>query len=268
MKMINDAAATIVHVPHASRSIPLNLRRDFLLDDTELERELDVLTDHYTDKLFFDPESTAAQLAFPVSRFVVDPERWEDDAMEPMAAKGMGVLYTRTTGGRQLRLAPPPMERQSLLNRYYRPHHRALERLVDAALARHGRALVIDGHSFPSQPLPCDLDQSPERPDICIGTDSVHTPGPVVDAITEQCARAGWSVAVNAPYAGTLVPTRFHGNDTRVASVMIEVNRRLYLADEPRDIKPGARFESVCRTVRGFVECASGACREIFPSNV
>ena len=28
---------------------------------------------------------------------MVDPERFEDDAREPMAARGQGVVYTRTS---------------------------------------------------------------------------------------------------------------------------------------------------------------------------
>ena len=41
----------VIHVPHASREIPADLRRTFLLDDAALDRELDRVTDHYTDEL-------------------------------------------------------------------------------------------------------------------------------------------------------------------------------------------------------------------------
>jgi hypothetical protein len=40
---------------------------------------------------------------FPVSRLVVDPERFVDDATEPMAACGMGVIYTQTSQRMPLR---------------------------------------------------------------------------------------------------------------------------------------------------------------------
>jgi len=51
-----------------------------------------------------------------------------------MAARGMGVIYTRTTDGGVLREPPSAAERESLLDRFYRPHHERLPRAVDAAL--------------------------------------------------------------------------------------------------------------------------------------
>lgn len=50
------------------------------------------MTDHHTDELFLDAVSGTASLVFSVSRLVVDPERFERDDMEPMAARGMGLL--------------------------------------------------------------------------------------------------------------------------------------------------------------------------------
>ena len=72
-------------------------------------------------------------ILFPVNRFVVDLERYEDDTREPMAAKGQGVIYTRTTDGRPLRNPPITAEREALLDRYSQPHHAALTRLVEEA---------------------------------------------------------------------------------------------------------------------------------------
>ena len=65
----------------------------------------------------------------------------------------MGVIYTRTTQQTPLREAPSDREREDLLERFYRPHHRDLTAAVDRALSQHGTCLVIDAHSFPAQPL-------------------------------------------------------------------------------------------------------------------
>jgi len=50
--MTGDVPWVIVHVPHASRVVPADVRTEFVLDDAVLARELDLLTDHYTDELF------------------------------------------------------------------------------------------------------------------------------------------------------------------------------------------------------------------------
>jgi N-formylglutamate deformylase len=100
---------------------------------------------------------------------------------------------------------------------------------LSGVIAQSGVCLIVDCHSFPSVALPYELDQTSERADICIGTDAFHTPSLVRDAIVEAAKREGYSVAVDAPFSGALVPLSAYQKDRRVLSVMIEVNRRLYM---------------------------------------
>lgn len=234
----------IVHLPHASTAIPPACRGDFLLDDRELARELRVSTDHFTDELFDRPD--AVRVVFPVSRLVVDPERFADDAQEPMAARGRGVIYTRTVEGKPLRRPPTPGDRARLLAAWYHPHHRALEEAVAAELEREGRALIVDGHSFPCKPWAVELDGHAPRPEYCIGTDPYHTPPELTERLVQLLRSRGHSVAVNHPYAGSIVPTAYYRKDRRVVSIMIEVRRDLYM-DETTGQKTDA-FET-CRQV-------------------
>ena len=103
-----------------------------------------------------------------------------------------------------------PVKRDALLESYYWPHHRRLERLVGEHLAQYGRVLVIDCHSFPSTPQPYELDSAGKRPEICIGTDSLHTPANLVSALRTSLAGHGFSTALNTPFAGALVPLRYY----------------------------------------------------------
>jgi N-formylglutamate amidohydrolase len=242
----------VVHIPHASLVVPSDVSSGFLLTPAQLEHELLLMTDRYTDELFALPSSLAATVAFPVSRLVVDPERFTEDAQEPMARKGMGVVYTQTSSGQPLRLPPSEDERQHLVARFYKPHHAALTTAVQTALDAHGTCLVIDGHSFPTHALPYEDDQNPDRPDICIGTDKIHTP----DGLRETAVRAfkdtGWTVAVDRPFSGALVPMRFYGKDPRVRAIMVEVRRGLYM-----DEQSGARllcFDEVRARISGAVK--------------
>jgi N-formylglutamate amidohydrolase len=160
-------------VPHASTVVPDDVIGQFVVSPAELALEVDLMTDHLTDRLYASPYATIVR--FPVSRLVVDPERFESDDREVMASRGMGVIYTRTSGGAWLRRVLTTDERERLLDRYYRPHHAALTAAVAEQLDRHGHCLIIDAHSFPSRPLPYELQQDVNRPDICIGTDDFHT---------------------------------------------------------------------------------------------
>jgi len=96
--------------------------------------------------------------------------------------------------------------------------------------------LIFDCHSFPSWPLPVDQDQTLNRPDICIGVDEFHTPTELVEDIKLKFENVGFCVEVNQPYSGTLVPLKYFGRHNRVKSIMIEINRALYLENEPIDI--------------------------------
>jgi len=244
----------IVHVPHASRLIPTNVRPTLVLDNSELEKELNKLTDHHTDQLFTHNDPDIVLCKFPVSRIAVDPERFEDDNLEPMSNRGMGVIYTHTSSGHLLRNELTNDQRTDLIERFYHPHHIQLSSLVSEALAQKGHAFIIDGHSFPDNPLPCDLDQSSNRPDICLGTDEFHTPGDLVTVLLRACEAEGWSVEINRPYSGTIIPTEFFNIDLRVSSIMIEVNRRLYLRNEPEDVRTSEAFVSVQQGIQRLIK--------------
>ena len=137
-------------------------------------------------------------MVFPVSRLVCDVERFPSDEDEPMASRGMGVFYTRTSMGETLRAPLTPAARQSLLDRWYWPHHSKLERMVSDVVTELGRCLIIDCHSFPSVALSYELDQREERADFCIGTDAFHTPPSIRDALVAAIKQAGYSVTVDA----------------------------------------------------------------------
>lgn len=248
----------ILHVPHDSVAIPADLRSQFLLDDAELGRELNRMTDHLTLKLFADSSSMASVVFAPVSRLVVDVERFPNDNDEPMAARGMGAVYTTTSQLTPLRRYLVSDERESLMRDFYRPHHSRLEDAVTKAVDLHGRCLVIDCHSFPSVALPYELaDPTKKRPDICVGTDDFHTSAALAGALVSAFRWQGWSVSLNEPFTGALVPAGRYRKDSRVQAVMVEVNRRLYLRED--DAAPLPEFAETAERIRQCCRMALSA---------
>jgi N-formylglutamate amidohydrolase len=226
-----DALSTVLlHVPHASTVIPSWVRERILLDDRALARELAAMTDARTDGIA-EVAADAAQLrpwrfVNRLSRLVIDPERFTEPGAEEMEAVGMGAVYTATHDRRTLR-RDDPEHHDELLSRFFEPYAGALADVVDERLTTTGSAVVIDVHSYPEVALPYELHPDLDRSQICLGVDSAHTPEWLVTAARE--AFAGWATAVNAPFAGTYVPTRHFARDFRVASIMIEIRRDLYL---------------------------------------
>jgi N-formylglutamate deformylase len=224
----------ILHIPHSSAIIPTELRSQIVLPEDELANELLLMTDAFTDELFNSPDISSA-ICFPISRILVDVERFSDNNMEPMSKVGMGMIYTHTANGKTLKRALLPQETKNLY-RYYNKHHKALEFETTTELEMNGVALIVDCHSFPSNPLPCDENQTTPRPVFCVGSDSYHTPLGLID-LAKSCLKAmGYSVEVNWPYAGTMVPGKYYRKNDKVTSIMIEVNRNLYM-DEMTGLK-------------------------------
>jgi N-formylglutamate deformylase len=107
----------VLHIPHASMNIPEDVRSTFRPGDAVIERELLVMTDHFTDEIVVGFRAEVDRVIFGVSRLVVDPERFPDDVDEPMAARGMGATYTRLSSGEPLRVLSAT-ERRRLMETY------------------------------------------------------------------------------------------------------------------------------------------------------
>ena len=110
---------------------------------------------------------------------------------------------------------------------------------------------------LPSSPLPCERGLGAHvRPDICIGTDAFHTSEATARAFVHAFAANGWSVELNRPFAGALVPASRYRQDARVSAVMVEVNRRLYLHEA--SATRGPDFDAVAAQVRACWGRAGG----------
>ena len=211
----------IFHIPHASTVIPDHT--NFVMN--KVKKELELLTDHAVDEMFDIDGIT--KVTFPYSRIFCDVERLDDDK-EEMARFGRGFYYTRTDSGETLRTLDESHKRM-VYERFYKAHHKKLEDAVDAKLKDHGVARIIDCHSFPDKPFQSDLDKTNGRPDICLGTDDYHTPANWLAEINNVFSEMGYSVKINTPYTGTIVPLKHYKKKKQVHSIMIEVNRKLYM---------------------------------------
>lgn len=251
-------APVVLHIPHSSVIIPDGIRDSLLLSPTELHNELLWMTDWYTDELFALTEKEAISIHYPVSRLVVDPERFPDDSSEPMAARGMGAVYTSTSQGASLRNEPTPIQRSVLIEKFYTPHHTALENAVGLTLDCFGYCLLVDCHSFSSHPLPYELDQQPDRPDICLGTDNFHTPGWLLDSAINILQEHGFRVAINTPFSGALVPASYFNQSKSVIAIMIEINRRMYINELTSEKLPN--FEFIATAVQDTVQKLTQTC--------
>lgn len=236
----------ILHIPHAATNIPLT--EGYLVSETILNQEILKLTDWYTDDLFENNEDVSIKA--PFSRIFCDTERFSDDSQEVMAQYGMGVLYEKTDSGEPLRKVTAEL-RTHIVDNYYWKHHNRFSDAVKNQLAENKTATIVDCHSYPSNPILRDLDQNPNRPDFNIGIDGFHTPQNLIDTSIAFFAKKGYSLGVDWPYKGAIVPLQYYTKDQNVQSVMLEINRRLYL-NEPSNEK-SVRYHEIKQVVQEYL---------------
>lgn len=237
----------ILHIPHSSANIPL--LEGYVAGNETLNKEILRLTDWYTDDLFYSENDEMIKAGF--SRIFCDPERFTDDKQEIMAQYGMGVLYEKSDDGEIIRKINPEL-REKILNNYYWKHHSEFGKAVNKQLELYEKALIIDCHSFPRNPLKRDPDKRPNRPDFNIGTDNFHTPQHLIDLSVSFFEKAGYSVGIDWPYTGSIVPLEHYMKNKNVQSIMLEINRALYL-EEPTNNK-SEKYQQIKGLVNKYIQ--------------
>ncbi|MFO0417295.1 MAG: N-formylglutamate amidohydrolase [Pseudomonadota bacterium] len=248
----------VANVPHSSCVIPPHTRGQFIVSDGQLREEHRQLVDWFVDDLFKPiVDAGGCMIKHEVSRFVVDPERFEDDQNEIMAARGMGVIYTHGCHQQRIRRALTTTEREDLLQRYYRPYHADLTDRVRRCIDLFGSCIFIDCHSYQSAPLPYELDGNAARPDIIVGTDSFHTSSAVVMAVERIALSCGYSFGVDRPFAGTVVPNGVY-RDPRITAFMLEIKRSTYMNELASKRSKGFEEMRACirAITRAVLECS------------
>ena len=237
----------ILHIPHSSIYFPH--RKGFLISANQLLKEAEYLGDLHTEELFYPYQQRNRHRAVVAgfSRVFCDVERYEDDEVEIMSRFGMGATYTHNDAGEQIRDMSTAL-REEILSGYYRPHHKKLEQQVEECLDSKEEVLIVDCHSFPSVPFNNSiLSFSGEmRPDICIGTDEYHTSKELTGFVVDYFQSKGYSVSINTPYSGSMVPLRFYRSSLKLSTIMIEINRKLYMNEMTKEkLDGGGQFQKM-----------------------
>ena len=240
----------ILHAPHGGRAIPQKFLESFVVTPEELEAEKDALTDHHTDVLV-SSVTGASTVVNHMSRFAVDVERFPDES-EEMNEVGMGALYTH--GSRRQEIRRPTLRDRDALMAFFDDYSASVTSLVDSALLQHGRALIIDVHSFTKDPLAHELHADQSRPPLCIGFDPFHASPAFIEMVTDAF---GWLPSTpNEPFQGAYVPLRHYRTDPRVMSVMLEIRRDVYM-DEASLERDATAFAQLRASLQRLADSAT-----------
>ncbi len=216
----------ILHIPHSAKKIPIT--EGYVLSKEKINNEILKLTDWHTEDLYNSKDCD--KIIFEYSRIFCDPERFSDDSKEPMSKVGMGVLYKKTDENEVMRVISSEL-REKILNEYYFKHHSKLNNAVKKQIDLNNRALILDCHPFPEIPMKRSLHKIVPRPDYNIGTDKFHTPKKLIDISVNFFKKRNLTLGIDYPFSGSIVPMEYYQKNKNVESIMLEINRKLYLKE-------------------------------------
>ena len=241
----------IFHVPHDGCRFPVMLMTSVCVPLNEFYQYHEKMRDKMILKVIPEEfQDDAHTVNFPVSRLLCDVERFIGPK-ELMEQYGMGFCYEKAYDGTVIKTVTEEIKKRTLAH-YYR-HHKRMDRICEC----HKKVLLVDLHSYSNEIVPKDfLCGDVETPDICIGVDSVFTPEKLIVSAEKCFQTAGFSTALDYPYAGCYIPNAvmsgLSGCDFN--SVMIEINKRIYLDSEE---KPDfTQIDIIQRVIRQIItEC-------------
>ncbi len=178
-----------------------------------------------------------------------------DGEPSPRAAAGYGVVPRLSGDGRalydgRLKLA----EVRGRITRVHAPYHAALAGLMQAARARHGRAVLVDWHSMPARA------GGPGRGvDVVLGDRYGSSCDPAITRRLRALFEGlGWRVALNHPYAGGYSTQLWARPDEGFHSVQVELSRALYFDEAAMTPAAGwSRCEKgLAQVIAGLTETA------------
>jgi len=233
--------------PHSGTNYPPEFVRASNLDPLSLRRS----EDSFVDELFAATPAYGAPLIralFPRAYidpnrepFELDPAMFADElpayanTQSSRVAAGLGTIAKVVSNGQEiygqkLRFA----EAAERINRFYRPYHKALQDLLDAAVKRFGTHVLIDCHSMPSIGGPMDPDAGRGRADMILGDCFGTACAPIVTDTAERALREqGFRIIRNKPFAGGFTTRNYGRPGEHRHALQIEINRALYM-DERR----------------------------------
>ena len=224
-------APLVIDVPHAGTHLPPAMA-------ARLTPAAAVLpdTDWHVDRLYaFAREAGVTMLVAACSRYVVDLNRDPSGASLYPGADVTELVPTRTFANDPIYCvdrSPDAVEIEARRAEYFDPYHAALIAEIERVRARHGHAVLLDGHSIRSE-VPRFF--AGRLPDLNLGTSDGKSCAPELQASAAEVlgAAGGFTHVVNGRFKGGYV-TRHYGAPARgVHALQLEIAQRCYMDEAP-----------------------------------
>jgi N-formylglutamate deformylase len=245
------AVPVVLDSPHSGHHFPAGFGAQVS------EHDLRESEDSYVDELYLPATTRGVPLlAANFPRTYIDVNRHEGDVdlalldgawphvYQPSgkAAIGKALIWRTLSDGRDIYAARlPAAELLHRIDAYHRPYHQALQRLLNASVARHGQVFHINCHSMASTAGEMAVGAKGEpRPDFVLGDrDGSSCGAAFTELVYSQLRGRGYHVTVNQPYKGVELVRAYSDPGAGRHSLQLEVNKRLYMNEHTREKTAG-----------------------------
>jgi N-formylglutamate amidohydrolase len=257
---VSRTSSVVFASPHSGHAYS----REFLAQSQLDRRAIRTSEDAFVDLLFAGVAALGSPLISATApRAYVDLNRAPEEldpalivgaprtSHNPRISSGLGVVPRVVANGRSIYHGKIPLaEARTRIDRYWRPYHAELARLLEESAARFGEAILIDCHSMPHEAIESAVSGRQRRPDVVIGDRFGAASSPeIVDRVETAFVSAGLVVARNTPFAGAYTAQHYGRPSRGQHAIQIELDRALYM--DERTITPRPDFEAFRRTLIG-----------------
>ncbi len=247
----------LISLPHIGTVIPHALRASYQEDALELAD-----TDWHLDRMYdFASALGASTLMARLSRYVIDVNRPPRDEPMYQGVNNTELCPTRSFSGDPLyRPGQAPDEGEIARRRtlYWEPYHGALHAELERLRARHGYALLLDGHSIRSR-LPWLFEGT--LPDLNLGTANGTSCATGLRNTLAQTLEThpGFTHVIDGRFRGGYITRHYGRPHTGVHAVQMEMCWSCYMAegapysfDESRAAPARAVLRDIARAMIGW----------------
>ena len=242
----------IINVPHAGIALPDALRQRLTPQALTIPD-----TDWHVERLYaFAREAGITLLSATQSRYVVDLNRDPTGAALYAGADNTELCPTRTFANEAVYVegtTPSPGEVAARVDAYFVPYHALLADEIDRIRARHGHAVVLDGHSIRGV-VPRFF--SGHLPALNLGTaDGMSCARELQDRAAAVLAAAqGFSHVVNGRFKGGYITRHYGQRKQGVHALQLEVAQDCYMDETPPYRFDAARAAALVAVLRQLTE--------------
>ncbi len=221
----------LISCPHVGTHVPDEIATRFtpagkLLADT----------DWHVDWLYGDAASALGMslLTATHSRYVIDLNRAADGAALYAGADNTELCPTATFDQEPIYAGsvPDAAEIGVRIEKYWRPYHGKLEQTLNTMVARHGVAVLIEGHSIRSV-VPRFFEG--RLPDLNLGTaDGMSADGELAARVMDVFEDHGaYSSVQNGRFKGGYITRTYGRPDANIHALQLEMAHACYMDEDP-----------------------------------